>query len=198
MTALNPSTVTLLVLVPLIVWRMYSRFRRMVGRQRLSRVRPWITLTIFPALILFIGLATLPHPQRLLWLAAGLFAGALLGVFGLGKTRFEPTPQGLFYTPNAHLGIALSLLFVARIAYRFIEIYAIDPTVPHGVDDFARSPLTLAVFGLLAGYYVAYAVGLVRWRFRVLRAKHEREAAQAIATPTGATAPTDRTSGGAG
>ena len=190
MTALNPSTVTLLVLVPLIVWRMYSRFRRMVGRQRLSRVRPWITLTIFPALILFIGLATLSHPQRLLWLAAGLLAGALLGVFGLGKTRFEPTPQGLFYTPNAHLGVALSLLFVARIAYRFIEIYAIDPTVPHGMDDFARSPLTLAVFGLLAGYYVAYAVGLVRWRYRVLRAKHEREAARAVAT-----APTDQTPG---
>jgi cytochrome b561 len=198
MTPLNPSTVTLLVLVPLIAWRMYSRFRRMVGRQRLSRVRPWITLTIFPALILFIGLATLSHPQRLPWLAAGLLAGALLGVFGLGKTRFEPTPQGLFYTPNAHLGIALSLLFVARIAYRFIEIYAIDPTVPHGMDDFARSPLTLAVFGLLAGYYVAYAIGLLRWRFRVLRAKREREAAQAAAAPMAATAPPEQTSGEAG
>jgi hypothetical protein len=195
MTPLNPSAVTLLVLVPLIVWRMYSRFRRMVGRQRLSRVRPWVTLTIFPALILFIGLATLSQPQRLLWLAAGLLAGALLGVFGLGKTHFEPTPQGLFYTPNAHLGIALSLLFVARIAYRLIEIYAIDPGVPQGMDDFARSPLTLVVFGLLAGYYVAYAVGLVRWRFRVLRAKREREAARAVATPTAATTPTGPTPG---
>jgi hypothetical protein len=29
---------------------------------------------------------------------------------------------------------------------------------------FARSPLTLAVFGLLAGYYIAYAVGLLHWR----------------------------------
>lgn len=195
MTALNPSTVTLLVLVPLIVWRMYSRFRRMVGRQRLSRIRPWITLTIFPALILLIAFATLSHPERLAWLAAGLLAGALLGVFGLVKTRFEPTPQALFYTPNAHLGIALSLLFVARIAYRFIEIYAIDPTVPHGMNDFARSPLTLAVFGLLAGYYVAYAIGLVRWRFRVRRAKHEREAAPMAETPSDASAPTDRAPG---
>jgi hypothetical protein len=84
---------------------------------------------------------------------------------------------------------------VARIAYRFIEIYAIDPGPPHGMDDFARSPLTLAVFGLLAGYYVAYAVGLLRWRFGVLRAKREREAAQAVATPTAATAPTDPTPG---
>ena len=110
------------------------------------------------------------------WLAGGLGFGSLLGFFGLNQTRFEPTPKGLFYTPNAHLGIALSLLFVARIAYRLVEAYAIEPTAPHGTSDFARSPLTLAVFGLLAGYYLTYALGLVRWRFRILRAKRQREA----------------------
>jgi hypothetical protein len=35
---------------------------------------------------------------------------------------------------------------------------------------------TLAVFGLLAGYYIAYAIGLVRWRLRILSAKRQREA----------------------
>jgi hypothetical protein len=44
------------------------------------------------------------------------------------------------------------------------------------MGDFARSLLTLAVFGLLAGYYIRYAIGLVRWRFGVLRAKRECEA----------------------
>jgi cytochrome b561 len=164
------------VLLPLLGWRVYARFRRMVGRQRLSRVRPWVTLAIFPTLILLLGLAAHSHPERLWWLAAGLSLGSLLGSFGLRKTKFEPTPQGLFYTPNAHLGIALSLLFVARIIYRLVEVYALEPTVPHGMDDFARSPLTLAVFGLLAGYYIAYAIGLARWRFGVLRAKRQREA----------------------
>ena len=172
----SPSTITLLVLLPLLAWRVYARFRRMVGRQRLSRVRPWITLAIFPTLIVLLGFAAQAHPERLWWLAGGLGLGALLGVFGLSRTRFEPTPQGLFYTPNAHLGIALSLLFVARIIYRIVEVYAIEPGARHGMHDFARSPITLAVFGLLAGYYIAYAIGLVRWRFRVLRAKREREA----------------------
>lgn len=176
MQAPSSSTITLLVLLPLIVWRVYARFRRMVGRQRLSRIRPWVTLAIFPVLLVLLGFAAHEHLERLLWLAGGLGLGALLGVFGLSKTRFEPTPQGLFYTPNAHLGIALSLLFVGRIAYRLFEIYAVEPTVQHGMGDFARSPLTLAVFGLLAGYYISYAIGLVRWRFRVLRAKREREA----------------------
>jgi hypothetical protein len=175
MRAPTPATLTLLIVIPLIAWRVYARFRRMVGRQRLSRIRPWITLAIFPILVVALGLAGLAHVERLAWLAAGLAGGGLLGLYGLRKTRFEPTPQGLFYTPNAHLGIALSLLFVARIAYRFVEIYALDPGVPHGPDDFARSPLTLAVFGLLAGYYIAYAIGLLRWRFRILRRKRERE-----------------------
>ncbi len=39
-----------------------------------------------------------------------------------------------------------------------------------------RSPLTLAVFGLIAGYYMTYALGLVRWRNLVLRAGGQGEA----------------------
>ena len=69
-----------------------------------------------------LGLASAGLPDRLAWMGAGLAAGALLGVFGLRRTTFEPTPQGLYYTPNAHLGIALSLLFIARIAYRLVEV----------------------------------------------------------------------------
>jgi hypothetical protein len=38
------------------------------------------------------------------------------------------------------------------------------------------SAATVAIFGLLAGYYITYAIGLARWRYRVIRNKHEREA----------------------
>ena len=176
MNAPISSTVTLLVLVPLIAWRVHTRFRRMVGRQRLSKVRLRVTLAIYTALLVLLCFAAHAHPLRLWWLAGGLGFGSLLGFFGLKKTRFEPMTKGLFYTPNAHLGIALSLLFVARITYRLVEVCVIEPTVPHGTGDFARSPLTLAVFGLLAGYYLTYTIGLVRWRFRILRAKRQREA----------------------
>jgi hypothetical protein len=175
MQAPTPSTIALLVLLPLLAWRVYSRFRRMVGRQRLSRVRPWITLTLFPALIALLAFAARAHAERLWWLAGGLIIGSLLAVYGLRLTRFEPTPQGLFYTPSVHLGIALSLLFVGRIVYRLVEVYAIDATAAPSSADFVRSPVTLALFGLLAGYYIAYAFGLVRWRSDVLRAKRERE-----------------------
>jgi hypothetical protein len=170
------SSKWLFVLLPLIGWRVYTRFRRMVGRQRLSKVRPWVTLAIYTILIGLLCFATRAHPERLWWLASGLGLGLLLGIFGLKKTRFEPTPEGLFYTPHAHLGIALSLLIVARIAYRVVEVYVIEPTAEHGQADFAHSPLTLTMFGLLTGYYITYAIGLVRWRLRVMRAKQRCEA----------------------
>ena len=181
MPAISPSTVVLALLVPLLAWHVYRRFRRMVGQQRLSKVRPWIQLVLFPVLVVLFGLSALAHPERLLWLAAGLAAGALLGVFGLSKTVFQPTPEGLFYTPSVHLGIVLSSLFALRIAYRLVQKYFLEPQMSKDFSDFARSPMTLAVFGLLAGYYIAYAIGLARWRQRVLRAKRLRELGQSDA-----------------
>jgi hypothetical protein len=161
------TLVPLLVFVPVIVWRLYSRMRRSIGRQTLSKIRPWITVTVFPVLIALLGWAALTHPERLFWLGGAVCVGAALGVFGLSKTAFENTPQGLFYTPNAHIGIALSVLLAVRVVYRMAQVYSTDPGAQLATPDFARSPLTLAVIGLLAGYYVAYAIGLIRWRSHV-------------------------------
>jgi hypothetical protein len=174
MQALNPSTITLLVLAPLLAWRIYVRVRRMVGRQRLSRVRPWITLIILPTIVLLLAFVAYGHIERLLWLAGSVFVGSLLGVYGLRHTRFESTPEGLFYTPHAHLGVALSLLFFGRVLYRLVQRYAFDSSASHAGPEFAQSSLTLAIFGLLAGYYIAYAVGLVRWRNSTVRADTAR------------------------
>ena len=159
-----PSTILpLLIALPVIGWRVYGRVRRSIGRQPLSKTRPWFTVTLFPLLILLIGFATLVHPENLWWLAGAVVAGVMLGVLGLNTTKFDATPEGLFYTANTHLGIALSLLFVGRVVYRLVEAY-LAGNAPQATPDFTRSPVTLAVFGLLAGYYVTYAVGLIRWR----------------------------------
>ena len=180
MQAPAPTTIVWLVLVPLVLWRVYSRIRRMVGRQRLSKWRARITLIVFPLLILMLALAALVHPERLAVLAAGLAAGGALSVYGIRRTRFETGPGMIWYTPNVHLGIALSLLFVGRIAWRFVEVYQGHAPGSDGAD-FARSPLTLAIFGLLAGYYVGYAIGLLRYRAGVLRARDAKSESSAAA-----------------
>ena len=175
MPAPTPSTIVLLALLPLVAWRIYIRFRRMIGRQRLSRVRPWITLAIFSIVLVLLAYAARAHVERLEWMAAGFAAGGLLAAYGLRLTRFEPTPEGLFYTPNAYLGIALSLLFFGRLLYRVAEVYTITSAASPTPPSFGSSSLTLAVFGLIAGYYVTYATGLMLWRNRELRAQPQRE-----------------------
>jgi hypothetical protein len=176
MTPAHSFPAPLLILIPLIAWRIYVRIRRAVGRQRLSKYRVWITMGIYTLILVAIGLGTRAHPERLGWMVVGLALGIPLGVFSLKKTKFEPTPEGLFYTPNAHLGIILSMLFVGRILYRIFAAYLVATSKPQDPGDFMGSAATVAIFGLLAGYYITYAVGLARWRYRIIRNKRQREA----------------------
>lgn len=168
MQAPAPATQVLLVLLPLLAWRVYARIRKIVGRQRLSRRRAWSTLTIFPAVIALLAYVSHDHGLALAGLAAGLAGGCVVGIVGLRLTRFETTPEGSFYTPSAHLGIALSLLLAARILYRLVETYPFVAAASAGAAGLGLSPLTLTIVGLLAGYYMTYAIGLVRWRQRAL------------------------------
>ena len=173
MASFNPSLITWLVLMPLVVWRMVVRFRRMTQRQRLKSVRPWITLTVFPLLLYLLAMTAFvppapPQPEKLIWLAAGVLCGGVLALYGLKLTRFEKTDEGLFYTPNAKLGTALSLLFLARIVWRMGDLAINGPQAHEGLE-FALSPYTLGPVGLFSGYFIVYAVGLLRWRWIAMR-----------------------------
>jgi len=165
----TPNILPFLIFIPLVAWRMYSRVKRNIGRQHLSKWRPWVTMTLFPVIVILISLGAVSQPMRLLAMAGGIVAGAVLGVFGTKHTKFENTPEGIFYTPNAHIGIALSVIFLGRVVYRMFQLYSLDPNAQPNPNDFASSPLTLSIFGLLAGYYVTYAIGLIRYKVAVER-----------------------------
>jgi hypothetical protein len=116
-----------------------------------------VSVCLFPLLVLLVALVSRHRPVALAALAASLALGGLLALYGLRLTRFERTAQGLFYTPNPYLGIALSLLLAGRILYRLVEVSA--GNIPSSASaDFLRSPITLVIF------YVGYAIGLLRWR----------------------------------
>lgn len=148
-----------------VLWRVTKRVRRLVGRQPVRPARLLLTLIVFPLLVAMLGAASLTRPDMLVGLAAGLAIGAGIGVIALRMTRYEATDQGLFYTPNTAIGVALSLLFVGRVLYRFGAVYLETGTVdPRAFQSFGSSALTLLIFGVLAGYYVAYAIGIQLWR----------------------------------
>ncbi len=149
----------------LIVWRMYSRIRRLIGRQQSRAWRHWGAATLFPLLIVLISLVAMASPLALLALAIGLAGGIGLAVWGLRMTKFEKTDAGFFYTPNAHIGIAISVIFIARLLFRAVQLIALTGAEARlATQDFGRSPLTLIIFGTMAGYYAWYAIGLLRWR----------------------------------
>jgi cytochrome bd-type quinol oxidase subunit 1 len=165
----HPSLVVSLGIAALVAWRLYSRFRRMFGRQTMSPRRTWIRLTFFSILIAALLLVSAVHPMHAVALLGGVVAGAALGWYGIRLTRFEQTPEGLFYTPSLHLGIALSALFLGRLIYRGVLLYSATTSTSSAFPsaEFSGSPLTLLIFGILAGYYVTYAIGLLLWRRRV-------------------------------
>jgi len=163
---MTPQQTQLLVssaIVALIAWRLQSRVRRLIGRQRLSPVRPWINVVLFPVLIALLALGTRVHPLAGLALAGGAVLGITLGVLGLKLTRFEVTPAGLYYTPSAHIGVALAVLVVCRIGWRLLTQGLPEPAAGSAPPGAALTPLTLLLLGTLAGYYWTYAVGLLRW-----------------------------------
>jgi len=146
-----------------IVWRVISRIRRMVGRQKYSGVRAALTVVIFPLLIALVAWGALKHEGNLLFMLAGMVIGCGLGIYGLRLTKFDYSPTGKFYTPNAHLGIALSLLMIGRLAWRMGVLYFTTQSFSAPPGDFSSSSLTLFLFGMLAAYYIGYALGLLRW-----------------------------------
>ena len=165
--SIDTHLLTVILVVALVAWRFYARIRRMIGRQRLSSARPWFTIALLPlVLVLLLATGTL-HPMAGVAAAGGLVAGIALGQVGTRLTKFEATPAGLFYTPNAHLGIALSLLFILRVGYRFVMLQVGGAGTSAQAMQPGGSPLTMAILGMLVGYYVTYAIGLLRWRARV-------------------------------
>jgi hypothetical protein len=166
----------------LIAWRMYARIRRVIGRQHFSLPRTWLRIVLFPLVIALLAYSAAAHPEVLGYLACGVAVGVGLGVFGLRLTKYEVTGQGLYYTPSAHLGVALSALFIARIAYRF-AVYGLPGAGGAGAPQGGTlTPLTMLLIGTLLGYYWTYGVGLLRWSARSRRAA----AATVASAPPGA------------
>ncbi|HET9034130.1 MAG TPA: DUF1453 domain-containing protein [Dokdonella sp.] len=159
----HPSLFASIGVIALVLWRVYARIRRVIGRQSLKRRRQLISVVVFPIVLVLLLLASIANPPSAIGLCAGAVIGSLLGAYGLRLTQFEVTEAGHFYTPNAHLGIALSLLFVGRLAYRFLHLQMMGDAAAAPPDAFTRSPLTLLIFATLIGYYITYAIGLLRW-----------------------------------
>jgi hypothetical protein len=162
-----PTPVVAAVIAPLVLWRMYSRIKRLTTRQRSKVWRHRTTLVFFPLLVLLLVVLSLQTPIALTALAVGLPLGLVLARLATSRTKFEQVGDEYYFTPHAPIGMLVALLFMGRMGYRAYEYYALGSFAHH---EFVTSPLTLFIFGILAGYYMTFAFGLLAWRKRAAAA----------------------------
>lgn len=159
------TTIALILLAPVLIWRVYSRVKSRMERQRSIVSRHYTGLLAFFAMAA-VPASELADPLTLAALAGGLAAGLALGLYGLRTTRFEVTEEGYFFTPNARLGTLVAMALVARVLYLGVEIY-MNKGSNAPTPRFTDSPLTMLAVGLVAGYFWMYSAGLLRWRMRI-------------------------------
>ena len=169
MNGLSVYTIALLVLAPLLVWRVYSRVKGMMKRQRSVMQRHYTGAGAFAAMVLVAGSQLMDQRGALAWLAIGTLGGIAYAVWGLKLTRFENVKEGYFFTPNARLGLIIAMQFVAAVLYVGFEIYANEGmgTATPKVTDYV---FFMPSMGLMAGYFGTYSAGLLRWRWKLRKA----------------------------
>jgi hypothetical protein len=180
----------------LVVFAIYRRLRRSFGRQPLRRGRMIARI----ALLAIVACALLPPALRSVQFLTAELAGAAVGVglgfWGAERTRFVMFRDQMHYVPHTYTGIAVSLLFLGRVVFRVVQVYAsmhaahaAHATMVNAADSangFAppgmlRSPMTVGIFFVLMGYYVCY-YSLVLWKSKRLNAA-DIEVIPAAATP---------------
>jgi hypothetical protein len=163
---MDPKLITPFLISAVVMWAVYRRVRRNFGRQPIAVGRMQFRI----GLLSLVGVVMLVFAARDLALAGallgGIVFGAGLGYFGLQHTQFEATPEGKFFTPHTYVGLFVTALFLGRLAYRFLTVlpamHAAHQVDENPFDAYQKSPLTLAIFGVLIGYYVVLYVGVLR------------------------------------
>lgn len=171
------------LLIPL---ALYRRLRRTFGRQLLRPKRMIVRIAIF---VLIAAVLVFTRRSREFAFAeiGGVLIGAALALWGASRTRFATEDGQRYYVPHTQTGIAVSLLFVARLVYRLAQTSATLPaaggaggTAPGaGPQAAMQSPLTAGIFFVLIGYYVCY-YSWVLWKSRHVTAA-DLEVSPAIA-----------------
>ena len=151
-----------LALLPAVLWQRYragsARRRAWSGLLALGWWTSLVSTGLFAVTVLIAGFF---WPGAWLYCAIAWPAGLALGAFGHAITRFEPTPQGLYYQSNRWLVLALTLLVAVRLGagmFQAMRVWLHGAQWPE--SGWLSHAGLLAVAALLLGYATAQALGL--------------------------------------
>lgn len=163
MTSATQHLVSVLFIVLVLGFSMYRRIRRNIMWQKFVPSRMMTRSIVFLILTLFIGVGMLRLPNVLPYMGLGVVLGAVLALVSERLTLFRQGASGIEFRPNPWIGGALILLFVARIAVRFVTIGSI-PTASTAAGSnpflsvYGQDPLFLGTIFLIFAYYCLYGL----------------------------------------
>jgi hypothetical protein len=159
---MNIYELALLVLTPLLVWRLYARIKQAMAPQRSVTSRHWLGLGVFLAMALIVLSEAARNLAMLGFGLTGLAFGIGWGIFGAKRTVMQKRPDGFWFRPYARLGIVIAMLFFARMLYVGFDLYVGGQPMQRLTD----SPLTVFALTVMAGYFGTISASLLRWRLR--------------------------------
>jgi hypothetical protein len=160
-----PQGLILLPIAALIIYRLYRRYRSHIGPQKVQPRRMTVRIVILGLAAALLLASPVGNNARLEMLAA-ILLGTGLAWYSLRLTTFQRSDTERYYIPNLYMGLAVTALFVLRLVYRFATVIpqmqqagaAPPPAFPLAAG---YTPLTLATFGLVLGYYAVYYWGVI-------------------------------------
>lgn len=160
----------ILALVALLVFALYRRGRRLIGRQRYHENRFRVRVTVIAALSVLAVISLFreaPVGEAAGAAAAGFVVGAVIAFAALRFTQMGRDERGIWYVPNLYLGVGLIALLVARYGYEYVVIFpqvrreaaaGAHGATPHVVTV---GPMLHGVLFLVLGYYLFYYGGVL-------------------------------------
>jgi hypothetical protein len=135
----------------------YRRIRRQFGRQVYQPRRTALRIGLLSVVACGLLIAAFGIPHLGPALAMGAIGGGVLGWLALRHTRIGVVDGKREYTPNPWIGGVLSLLLVARLAWRWHDGAFAAGAMQGGQQ---ASPLTFGFMAALIAYYLVSGIGL--------------------------------------
>ncbi|HWM24396.1 MAG TPA: hypothetical protein VNP98_06195 [Chthoniobacterales bacterium] len=174
MPLLIPLAIALFFILALVITMPLSLVMRYRAGTARRLGRKWVTtlnlLMIALSAAVFLWAAAITSfwvPNAFRYSLLGLLGGGLLGLLGLASTRWEKTPQALYYTPNRWLILVITLAVTTRLLYGLWRVWHAWRTAGPETSWVAAAGVagSMAVGAVVLGYYLTYSAG-VRWRLR--------------------------------
>ncbi len=171
----NPTSYILPIL--LIAFAIFIRIKRSIGFQKYRIAVPIARILVCTLILVIVfSFGFMYHPSTLLPDAGGIIAGIGLAFLGVRHATFEMRKDGLYYRTHIWVEISILVLFFARLAWRFYDIYGSLGSMPGeqvaGQLRYEKDPVTGSIISVFCTYYIGYFIYVASKASKLLKTEN--------------------------